>query len=357
MKRSKFFQFFPPPLFLQMQSVGLDISDAAMRFVELVPTHKGLVVGRFGEQMIPRGVIESGEIKKPEELRAIFTEMKKKHNLEFVSASLPEEKTYSFSLVLPVMKYDNVRSSIELALEDNVPLKPEEALFDYEIVHESDTGMVVNVSVVPIELVSGYLEAFSGTGITPVSFEVETDAVARAVIPASNMLAHLVVDFGRTRSGVTIVSQGVVRFTSTVAIGGGLITEAIAKTLNITHNEAEKVKHEKGIFGGGSDELNLVIMSKIVVLKDEIYRHLAYWNTHENELGEKHAKVEKVILCGGDSNLTGFREYLSGELGLPVEIANVMVNVNTLDVYVPDISFNDSLRYATAVGLALRSSK
>ena len=340
-----------------MSAIGLDISDAAMRFVELIETRKGLVIGRFGERDIPRGVIESGEVKKPADLKAVFSELKKEHDLEFVAVSLPEEKAYSFSLVLPVMKYDKVRSAIELALEDNVPLKPEEALFDYDIVHESETELVVNVSVVPRELVDGYLEAFSGTGIVPAGFEVETESVVRSVIPAADTRTHLVVDFGRTRTGVTIVSVGAVRFTSTIAVGGNLITEAIAKTLKISLEEAEEVKHEKGISGGENDDLNLAVMSKIAVLQDELYRHLSYWNTHGDELGKKRPPVEKIVLCGGDSNLVGFGEYLSWGLGLPVEVANVMVNVNTLDVYVPEISFNDSLRYATAIGLALRRSK
>ena len=59
-------------------------------------------------------------------------------------------------------------------------------------------------------------------------------------------------------------------------------------------------------------------------------------------------------LGGGDSNLTGFAEYLATGLMAPVELANVMVNVNSLDRYVPEINFRDSLSYATAMGLALR---
>ena len=92
MERSKFYKFFPPPQFLQMPAVGLDISDEACRFAELIETRKGLVVGRFGEKVIPRGVIESGEVKKIDDLRAVFKEMRKEHGLEFVNVSLPGRK-------------------------------------------------------------------------------------------------------------------------------------------------------------------------------------------------------------------------------------------------------------------------
>ena len=50
----------------------------------------------------------------------------------------------------------------------------------------------------------------------------------------------------------------------------------------------------------------------------------------------------------------GFSSYIASGSNVPVEAANAMVNVNTLDEYIPEISFSDSLRYATALGLALR---
>src|SRR3989344_1351735 len=101
MKRSKFYQFFPPPEFLQMSAVGLDISDASLRFVELIETRKGFTIGRFGYRAIPRGIIESGEIKKIADFRAILIDIKKEHNLEFVAVSLPEEKAYLFDATIP----------------------------------------------------------------------------------------------------------------------------------------------------------------------------------------------------------------------------------------------------------------
>ncbi|HBB43939.1 MAG: Type IV pilus assembly protein PilM [Parcubacteria group bacterium GW2011_GWA1_44_13] len=358
MKRSKFYQFSPPPLFLQMPAVGLDISDAAMRFVELVEKRKGIEIGRFGDHAIPRGVIESGEVKKMEELRQVFKEIKKIHNLEFVSVSLPEEKAYLFELKLPKMKYNDIRGAIELVLEEQVPMSASEALFDYDIIGEDESSISVSVSVVARSLVDVYLEALSGTGITPVAFEVESHSVARSIIPEGDKGTFMTVDFGRTRTGIAIISGGVVQFTSTVQVGGGTLTDVIAKNLKVSHDEAEKIKHEQGISGEKvTEEISLAMMSTISILRDEISRHQNYWQEHTDDYGKKRPAIQKIYLCGGDSNLAGFTSYLASGLAVPVELANTMVNVNTLDEYIPEISFNDSLRYATALGLSLRRSK
>ena len=358
MDRSKFYKFFPPPQFLQMRAVGFDISDTSMRFVELIEGRKGLVIGRFGERSIPRGVIESGEVQKPLDLRAIINDIKKTDNLEFVSVSLPEERAYLFDLKLPVMKYSEIRGAIELLIEEHIPLKADEALFDYDVVKESEAAVHVNVSAVPRLLVDGYLEAFSGSGITPIAFEIEAQSIARSVVPEGDKSSCMIVDFGKMRSGIAIVSEGSVEFTSTVPVGGGSLTEAIAKNLKISYDEAEKIKLEKGISGSAaSEDLSLALMSTVSILRDEITRHQSYWETHTDESGKKRTGIQKIYLCGGDSNLAGFAEYLASGLSVPVELANTLINVNTLAEYVPEISFDNSLRYATAIGLALRRSK
>lgn len=358
MKRSKFYQFSPPPQFLQMPAVGLDISDAAMRFVELVEKRKGLVIGRFGDHIIPRGVIESGEVKKVEALREVFRDIKKIYNLEFVSVSLPEEKAYLFELKLPLMKYKDIRGAIELSLEEHVPMSASDVLFDYDIVKEDETSVSVSVSVVARALVDVYLEAFSGTGLTPVAFEVESHSVARSIIPEEDNGTYMTVDFGRTRTGIAIISGRFVQFTSTVQVGGGSLTDVIAKNLKVSYEEAEKIKQEHGISGENvNEEITLAMMSTISILRDEISRHQDYWEEHTDEYGKKRPVIQKIYLCGGDSNLAGFTSYLASGMKCPVELANTMINVNNLDEYIPEISFNDSLRYATALGLSLRRSK
>lgn len=338
-----------------MPTIGLDISDTAMRFVELVPKRKGFVIGRFGERQIPRGVIEAGEVKKATDLQTIFIDIKKTYGLEFVSVSLPEERAYLFELRLPIMKYSDIRGAIELSLEEHVPIKTSEAIFDYDIIKEDQSFMNVSVCVVPGALIDGYLEAFSGSGIVPTSFEIEAHSISRALVPEGSSGTFMTVDFGKTRTGIAIVSQGVVQFTSTIPIGGEALTELIIKTLNVSYDEAINIKRERGIdMDSNKDELSVAIMSVVSVIRDEINKHQMYWQGHTDDYGKKRPEIENIYLCGGESNMIGLLEYLSGSVSSPVELANALVNVNTLENYIPGISFSDSLRYATAIGLALR---
>lgn len=358
MKRSKFYKFFPPPQFLQMSAVGLDISDTSLRFAELLETHKGLVIGRYAECAIPRGVIESGEVKKPKELGKILKTLKKEYGLEHVTIALPEEKAYLFDLHLPAMEHSQIHDAIELVFEEHVPIKATEAIFDYDIEAENESAIDLRVTSAPSSLVEGYLEALADTGIEPVAFEIEVQSIARAVIPEGDMGTAMIVDFGEMRTGIIIVSNGGVKFTTTISTGSGHLTEVIAKDLDIPSEEANKIKIERGVKAGGKNgDMSSSMVIAMSALCDEINRNYLYWQTHNNAFDKKRPTIQKLYLSGGGANLLGFVNYLGAILPVPVELANVMINVNTFDRYVPKINFKASLHYSTAIGLALRRPK
>jgi len=163
----------------------------------------------------------------------------------------------------------------------------------------------------------------------------------------------MIVDFGRTRSGISIVKNGVVSFTSTIDVGGNELTEAIMKYFNVDDIEAQKIKNQKGFINNKENEqLYNSLMSTISALKDEINRHFVYWNTKDANKN-KEDKIHKIILCGGNASLVGLPEFLALGIKVPVEKAHVWRNAFSYDEYIPPINQELSLSYATVVGLAL----
>ena len=49
MKKNWFLNCFPTPNFLKMPSVGIDISDEYIRFVEIVDDGCNKILGKFGK--------------------------------------------------------------------------------------------------------------------------------------------------------------------------------------------------------------------------------------------------------------------------------------------------------------------
>ncbi|MBY0376465.1 pilus assembly protein PilM [Patescibacteria group bacterium] len=335
-------------------SFGLDISDQSLKFLELIPFKDGVRLGRYGERKIPLGVIESGKIKDPNKLRDLLLALRKEVGVKFVRVSLPEEQVYLFQLDLDKVGLENVREGIELSLEEHIPIPAQDAIFDYEILSQDEKAMDVQVAAIPTNVIENYLSVFRESLISVQSFELEAQAISRAVIKKGDPETYMIVDFGQTRTGIFIVSAGVVVFTSTLDIGGASLTDMIKKNFNITLEEADKMKRDYGLQRNAPNkEIFPVLLNSVSVLRDEIVKNFLYWNTHQDEEGKDHPVIKKIILCGGDSNLIGLTEYLSVSIKCKVEMANVWVNITDTEKYIPDVGFNKSLTFAAALGLAL----
>lgn len=345
--------YFPTPSYLSMESFSIDISDQSIKYGELLATPLGLRLGRFGKEKIPTGVVVSGKVEKEDALVDILKNLKKRENLKFVRVSLPEEQMYLFTLSLPKANSKDLRDMILLQIEEHIPLKAMDTVFEYDIISTSEKNMLVEVSAIAIATVDGYLSAFNKAGLTVLSFELEAQAIARAVVPIGDKEPTMIVDFGDTRTGVSIVHDGKVFFTTTLDMGGINLTNMIAKNFSLSFEKAEEMKHSYGLDGiSNIEDIFPVILNGISVLRDELNKQYQYWKNHEN-YGISHDEISRIILCGGDANLTGLSDYLEASMKIKVEHANAWVNISDMKLSVPSMSFEESLGYATVLGLAL----
>jgi Tfp pilus assembly PilM family ATPase len=84
---------------------------------------------------------------------------------------------------------------------------------------------------------------------------------------------------------------------------------------------------------------------------------MEYHESHlpHQHLGQEQKKIKKIILCGGGANLQGLPDFLTKALKAEVAVGNPWVNILSSDSKeIPALSFQDSLGYTTALGLALR---
>ena len=360
-KKNFFTKFFPVPKFLTMPATGIDISDNSIHFIKLKDRKDGKILDKFGSAVIPDGIVSKGEIQDVEALTDILRKLKKDHDIDFVRASLPEEKAYLFQTQIPDNVLDkDIRNILEFKLEEYVPLSPSNAVFDYEILPKhtsSQKHLDVSVAVYPKQTIERYTSVFRNAGMTLLSLEIEGQAIARSVLKKGDTGTYMVVDFGKAKTGLSVVSDNILSFTSTLELEEMDITNAITKYLSVSEEEAIRIKNEDGLIKTRDNkELFSALMSAVESFKNEINKYSKYWKTRTDENDNRVDPIEKIILCGGNSNLAGLPEYLSASLGLPVERANVWINTRLSEDSVPELSKSSSLSYATSVGLGLRDT-
>jgi len=313
-----------------MSGMGVDITETAVRFAKLRVAGGECRLEDHGEYPLSPGSFSEGKIVDLEALRTVLSRLKTDHHASFVYASLPEPQAYLVEMEVASVKKSQLRESIELQIEEYIPLSVTEAVFDYNIIEDQKGNKEktkVLVSVAPKDLVSSYSEVFTKAGLQLISFETDAQALARAVVPLENEDTFMIVHFGPEKTGIYITRSGLVQFSSDIDVGAKELVGSI-------HGEDQNI---------------------CTKLKDEIDKHFAYWNMHKSKTEEVHDSISKILLCGENAGEEGLQAFLSKGLRAQVEVANVWTNILSFDRDIPQMNFQESLKYATAIGLAINA--
>ncbi|MDO8430675.1 MAG: pilus assembly protein PilM [Candidatus Taylorbacteria bacterium] len=316
-----FFKLFPPPKYINIPYAGLDISDDAIRCLEYSPGRSGYTLARYGSRILRPGIIDSGYIKNEKALVDELTSLVAELKISTVKASLPEERMYLFKTEVPSTNEDQIRQNIEFKLEENVPLPASDAIFFFDRLPDNlSKGNYVSVSVTPRDLVNSYLKALQAAGLTTISFEIQAKAIARAVVSGESTETQMIVHVMNRKTGLYVVSSGVICFTSTISWGGEMIRGK---------NAAD-------------------IPDDIFSLRHEIEKVYSYWSEYGGD-----QPIKSIIVSGHDAPIISQISHLSPDPKIVLSVADVWQNAFSINHYIPKISLEDSLDYATAAGLAL----
>lgn len=342
-----------------LNPLGLDFSDRAVKIAQLGQKDGRLFLHGCRREEIPQGIIEGGEIKKPDELVAYIKSALAKaapHPIKskFVIYSIPETKGFIRVLKIPYERREDVESAVRTEVEQLFPVSPEESYMDWQILGEPAEGddLEVLVAVVPQAIVDSYSEALRMAGLKPVAAEIESIAIARSLINEKlSQKPTLIIDLGKDRTGFIIYKSPTVQFTASIPVCGVEFNRAIAHQMGISEDEAEKVRYQCGLSTRGDCRKVYEAMdSNLNEMMGYIDRLLGYY--HEHFKGEM--DIVKVIICGGEARMNGISSLLSLKIKKEVEKGNPWVNIISSLRELPAISRNDSLIFVTVLGLALR---
>lgn len=349
--------------FIRLPVIGLDISDLTVKYLKF-GSRGSLTFDFWGEINIPEGIIADGEIKREDDLVEILSSWLakdgKRLRSSFVAASLPEEKSFVRVIQLPKMEREAVGNAIRWEIEANIPLSPEELLYDYEIIEPLEDHLDhfdVVITAFPKSSVESYVRSLKRSGLNPVALELESQVIVRAVLKnLREAAAKIIIDLGRNRTSFIIFAGGAIIFTTTVRVGGRVFEENIAKVPGISSGEALAVKKEVGLNRGAYDgKIFSALAPSLGILAEELGRAVEYYRNyarHKHGAGET---IDEVLLVGGDANLFGLDTYLASALKIPVRHADPLAVVKErLASPFPPFLKSESLAYATALGLALR---
>jgi type IV pilus assembly protein PilM len=320
-----------------------------------------------------------------------------------IAAALPGEDTFIRYLRFPQMPPDELRNSIELEADQNLPYDLTELMMDSivleEITERSETIIKVLLVAAKGDVIRQTLNYFQTVGLSPNVLGVTTLAIADSFEANHGFQPEesvALINIGASSTNIHFCRGGISNFTRDISRAGRDLTAAIQKLLKVGYAEAERMKIDYGKASVGENAGGLLDSpeagapfdssppievdleeegyedattepvgrekandaSRIVNatrpalsrLIGEIRRSIDYY---EKQLYEK--SVDKLVLSGGSALFPGLDQSLADATGVPVEIVDP-VQAFVVDENSPDVAplMENRAQFNVAVGLAAR---
>lgn len=336
-----------------MRSFGIDISDSIMRLAVLRQQRSKYVLPIRGEIALPANLIVDGEIKNIEQVARLLSDLvtaaKPRTNRAFVS--LPERHGFIKVLELPPTA-EVTDQTIRQAAEQHVPYGWNEIYYDWcwlpGLTPSNNRQLLFGAA--PRLIVDEYTAMLERVGIDPLGLEIESLAIARALInPADRQTTCIILDLGRTRTSVVLVDRGTVFFSTTIRYAGKEVNQYIADELHISLEQADKAKKLFGLDPNlGKGFVRQVLSPVLDVLAEKIREISDFYEEHYID----HQPISRILLNGSGSLVKSIDTELAKRLSMPVVITPAYV-AGLLAATDYGALSEIGYTYTTALGLAM----
>lgn len=163
---------------------GISVTDKDVRL--LLFSNKKNIVAKL-EADLENGVVENGELKKPEELKKILNSLRNSPELEkikniYTTLTLSSGLVYHKIFDLPVVSVAELTEAVDLNMKMVSPIKFEESYSDWEIfktVQKNQLKYIISAIFGKKTAVDPYLEVLSGSGFLPLAVEFQAMSLQR----------------------------------------------------------------------------------------------------------------------------------------------------------------------------------
>jgi type IV pilus assembly protein PilM len=351
---------------------AIDFGARSIKVAKLHKTIEGYELDNYGVKLSPPDSIINGEILNPIAVADVLTEIVRDSGLRDNRAiiAITGQKVIIREIVLPLMEDKELLSGVMWEAPKYVPYDLDESIIDaakVEEFEEKEGNKMMRVLLVatPKNVVNPYMEALKKSRIIPKIVDEISSANIRAFDhylsdkeekDDESSIINIILSIGASSTILTLVEKKNLKFTRNILMGGNDITKAIAKSLNITFEEAEKLKRDTEIVLGPETEEEKQNESEKIILKilnqmaKEVRKSLSYYKTQSQKV-----KYNKLILSGGCAKIKNIDKFLSEQLEIPLIIGDPLKDIK-IDERVFNLEkikiFKESL--ATVIGLAKR---
>lgn len=367
--------------------IGIDIGAGGIKMVELVPEKGRAKLSTYGyAQRTPH--TDGPLIDKPQKAAKAITEIMKKSGMKsnMVNAALPSQAVFHAIVTIPQpkSKKESIKPLIEAQVKKLLPRPLDEMILDSTVIdrhlmpkdepqakdkkkdkksqeaqkpedilkRKDQKHIRVLVSGAPKDLVQKYVDIFKLAKLQLSSLETEAFALIRSLV-GKDMSRIMIVDIGYERTNINIVNHGIPFLHRSIKAGGINVTNAIAKQMGISPEQAEQVKFDLAISAQKEEKIPNLVREAVMPILHEVKYALELFDQQDFH---QHSTVEKIILTGGSAYLPYLDPFLTEALNINVYLGNPWARI-AYPEGAQDVLSEIGPKMSVATGLAMKIIK
>ena len=340
----------------QRPIVGLDIGSSSIKSVELKSTKQGYELVSFGLEPLAQDTVVDGAIMDaPLVAGAIGTIFDRQEiKTRAVATAVSGHSVIVKRVNLPVMSDEELYDRIQSEASQHIPFDISDVNLDYQLLDSAESQMDVLLVAVKKDKILNHTNVLAQAGKTPTVVDIDAFALQNCYEvnydPDPSQTVALL-NIGASVMNINIVRGGAPLFTRDVSVGGNQYTDALQKELDLSYEDAERLKRGEAVAGVNEEHRGTILRSVSDILILEIQKTFDFFRATAS--GEN---IQRIYLAGGTARVPGLVDLLREEFALPVEelypFRKIVINPGRHN---EDQVRELAPRLAIAVGLALRS--
>ena len=324
--------------------VGLKIGASKVAAARIAVNGSGRLLQVASAPLAP-GLVAGGEVRDAEALGAALKSFFAAHKLPRRAVRVGVASNRVGVRTIELTGIDDPKqltNAVRFRAQEALPIPIHEAVLDYQVLGEArdaDGQLVRKVLFVVAyrDLIEGYAVACRHAGLKLLGVDLEAFALLRALTPLSapsgesDPAALVAVSIGAERSTLAVTDGTTCEFTRVLEWGGDALTAAVARQLDVTPEEAERIKrsisldvHEtpEGLTDDQAAKARDALQSGLQSLARELVSSLQFYQNQPGSLG-----ISGVVLAGGTARLGGLAAVLQRMVAVTVSIGDPLVNL------------------------------
>lgn len=338
--------------------IGLDIGSSSVKAVELKKKGATYELVNLGVEGLGQDVVVDGAIMDAlsvsSALEKIFTDNKIK--VRNVATSVSGHSVIVKRITVGAASEEEIYNAIPYEAQQHIPFDMADVNLSYQSLGPASGGTGTDVMLVAVkrEKILNHTNVLSQARTAATVVDYDGFAVYNAFevnydIPPDQMVALL--NIGASIMNIVIGRIGMPLFTRDVSVGGNQYTDTLQKELDLSFDDAEKLKRGEEVPNVTAEQKTPHLRSVSEILMLEIQKTFDFFRqTTSTE------NIQHIYLAGGTAKIEGLVDQLKEEFNIPVEILNPFQKLG-IDAKKFDSNYINDIapRMCVAVGLALRS--